>query len=220
MLKFIGKSLRFIFNKIFKGISFYVFYWKYRRENAHNHTVPLSVFNIEDVIIGKHTYGNLNIKTYSKCAGEKLIIGNYVSIADDVKFILGGNHQITTITSYPLKTFFTNSDLYLDATSKGKIVIEDEVWIGYGVIILSGVNIGRGSIIAAGAVVTKDVSPYSIVGGNPAKFIKYRFDEEIRGALSNYSLSEYNELIILENIDEFYKPIDSIQIEKLNKLKE
>jgi len=218
MIKFIVKSFRFSFDKIFKRINFYMFYRKFRKKNAHNHTIPLNIFEINDVVIGKHTYGNLNIRSFIKDKGEKLSIGNYVSIGDDVKFILGGNHQIYTITSYPLKFFLANQDLSFDAISKGEILVEDEVWIGDNVIILSGVKVGKGSILAAGSVVTKDVSPYSIVGGNPAKIIRYRFVEEIRNALYNFNLSDIDEKVIVESIEEFYKPIDIKQIEKLTNL--
>lgn len=76
------------------------------------------------------------------------------------------------------------------AVAKGNIVVEDDVWIGENAIISSGVKIGQGAIVAAGAVVTKDVEPYAIVGGNPAKIIKFRFNENIREKLMKMNLDE------------------------------
>lgn len=81
------------------------------------------------------------------------------------------------------------------AVSKGNIVVQDDVWIGENAIICSGVTLGKGSIVAAGAVVTKDVEPYAIVGGNPAHFIKYRFDEPVRRRLLTIDISEVFEKV-------------------------
>jgi acetyltransferase-like isoleucine patch superfamily enzyme len=219
VINIIDKGVRFLFGKLISQIKFYTFAFKFRRLNAYNQTFPANMFDINNVTIGKHTYGKLHVKSYCKDAGEKLIIGNYVSIADDVKFILGGNHQISTITTYPLKANFTNRDFHIDASSKGAIVVEDEVWLGYGTIILSGIRIGKGAIIAAGSVVTKDVPPYSIVGGNPANVIKYRFNEVIREALLDFNLSDIEETRIIENIEAFYSPLDVALIERLKKIR-
>jgi acetyltransferase-like isoleucine patch superfamily enzyme len=219
MINVIVKGLRFLFGKLISQIEFYVFAFKFRKLNAHNKTFPATKFDIGNVTIGKHTYGKLYIKSYSNNAGERLIIGNYVSIADNVKFLLGGNHQITTITTYPLKAIFTNRDFYIDASSKGAIVIEDEVWLGFGTIVLSGTRIGKGAIVAAGSVVTKDVPPYSIVGGNPAKVIKYRFNEAICKALLDFNISDIEEKLIVENIEAFYSSVTVELIEQLKKMR-
>lgn len=96
-------------------------------------------------------------------------IGNKVAIAGNVAFLNSDDHNYDIIG----KTMWDSG-----RGDKYKIIVNDDVWIGHGAIILSPVRIGRGAIIAAGSVVTKDVSPYSIVGGSPAKFIKWRFTEE------------------------------------------
>jgi acetyltransferase-like isoleucine patch superfamily enzyme len=160
------------------------------------------------------SYGVINVNFFLN-PNEKLQIGNFVSIGADVLFILGGNHQTTTILTYPLYSKLIKLSPEQDALTKGPIIIEDEVWIGTRAVILSGVRIGKGAIIAAGSVVTKNVPPYTIFGGNPARLIKNRFSKEIRDALHNFSILDYDESKIIENINEFYQPLDIIQIEKL-----
>lgn len=208
------------------GFSIYKFYRRkkvWRGLNFHNTTQIMNDFPFDLVTVGKHTYGELNVKSFSKEAGEKLQIGNYVSIAPNVCFILGGNHQIDHITPYPLKSRLFNKQFFKDSESRGPIIVEDEVWIGNGVTILSGVTIGKSSIIAAGSVVTKDVSPYSIVGGNPAKFIKFRLPENIIEKIKDVSLADFSEDILKKNIDLFYQSFTEDNLDdllyKLNALK-
>jgi serine acetyltransferase len=98
-----------------------------------------------------------------------------------------------------------------EAFSKGNIVIDDDVWIGYGVTILSGVHIGQGAVVAAGAVVTKDVPPYAIVGGVPAKIIKYRFSPEIIEELMKIDYSKLEEDDIKNHIDDLYSEIKTVE---------
>ncbi len=138
-----------------------------------------------------------------------------MSIASDVVFILGGNHQVDTFTTFPLKTIFDELSPLQDATTRGEIVIEDEVWIGTNVIVMSGVTIGKGAIVAAGSVVTKNVAPFSVVGGNPAKFIKWRIPEEPIASRMNVNLIDFNIDFIKQNMDTFYKKIDQQVLEKI-----
>lgn len=161
-------------------IKLYFFRKKYRRLNKHNHTQIAFFCDLSKVVVGKKTYGELNVTDFSP-ADTKLLIGSYCSIAPNVRFLLGGEHQIKSISTYPfkVKTFGAARE----ANSKGDIVVKDDVWIGDGAIISSGVTIGQGAIIAAGAVVTKNVEPYAIVGGSPAKLIKYRFAKVFREKL-------------------------------------
>lgn len=140
---------------------FACFQKKWRKQNRHNRTVAMNRFPIKSVQVGKDTYGELHILSYLP-ETEFLQIGNYVSIAPDVHFILSGNHQTETLFTYPIQSLLTNGHCPKDSVSKGAVIIEDEVWIGYGALILSGVTIGKGSIIAAGSVVTRDVPPYAI----------------------------------------------------------
>lgn len=192
----------------------------WRKRNRHNKTFAQRYFPIDCVTVGKHSYGLLDVRTFADGLNEKLSIGNYVSIANDVVFVLGGHHQTNTFTTFPLKAFFSRINNDLDSASKGPIIIEDEVWIGIGVIILSGVKIGKGAIVGAGAVVTKDIPPYAIVAGNPAKIMKFRFSEDIIDKLKEVQLANIPENRIIENIELFYQDIkdDNLTLENINKL--
>lgn len=128
---------------------------------------------------GEYTYGQPRILHWGEPA--KLIIGKYCSIASEVCIFLGGNHRTDWVTTYPftaLPDWPAAKDISGHPATKGNVVIGNDVWIGFNATILSGVTIGDGAVIGANAVVTKAVSPYSIVAGNPAKLIKYRFDQE------------------------------------------
>ena len=104
-----------------------------------------------------------------------------------------------------------------EAITKGPIIISDDVWIGFGCLILSGVKIGQGAVVAAGSVVTKDIEPYAIVGGTPAKFIKYRFDKEIRDKLLKIDFSKIDDNFILENKEHLYDEINADNIDEFLK---
>jgi putative acetyl transferase len=163
-------------------------------------------FPIKSVQVGKDTYGELHILSYLP-ETEFLQIGNYVSIAPDVHFILSGNHQTETLFTYPIQSLLTNGHCPKDSVSKGAVIIEDEVWIGYGALILSGVTIGKGSIIAAGSVVTRDVPPYAIVGGNPAKIIRYRLPREVIELVKDTYLKDISHDILKKNLKQLYTPL-------------
>ncbi|MEY2793958.1 MAG: hypothetical protein RJA76_1950 [Bacteroidota bacterium] len=184
---------------------------KWRELNPHNYTVAGDrIFPIENVQVGKYSYGELLVQSLYVQDKEKLKIGNFVSIAPGAWFILGNNHQTQTLTTYPIWSRFVAYNP-MDATSKGPIIVEDEVWIGTNALILSGVTIGKGAIVAAGAVVTKDVPAYSVVGGNPAKVIKYRFKEEIISILKDVNLLNYPINSLTSNLQELYNPIETAE---------
>lgn len=107
---------------------------------------------------------------------------------------------------------------YRDATSKGSIIVDDDVWIGYRATIMSGVHIGQGAVVAAGAVVTKDVPPYAIVGGVPARVIKYRFSPEVIEHLLKLDYSKLSDDMIREKIDDLYTSLDGKSPEEVEKL--
>ena len=117
--------------------------------------------------------------------GDRLIIGKFCQIASGAKFIMGpANHRISSVTTYPFSVFggrwSEQTPPHLSQLPfKGDTVIENDVWIGRESVIMPGVKIGDGSIIGAYAVVTRDVPPYCVVGGNPARFIKKRFHDEL-----------------------------------------
>lgn len=117
--------------------------------------------------------------------GDKLIIGKFCSIASGVQFIMGSaNHRISSISTYPFNVFGgaweENTPPHLSQLPfKGDTVVGNDVWIGRESVIMPGVHIGDGAIIAACSVVTRDVEPYTLAGGNPARPIRKRFDEEL-----------------------------------------
>jgi len=188
-------------HQILGKLKLFLFKKKWKRVNKHNFTNPRNVFPIQRVEVGKYSYGPLNVRT-REAENEKLIIGSFVSIAEDVLFILGGNHNIETFSTYPFKVMFRGDKQ--EAWSKGPIIVEDDVWIGARSLILSGVTIGKGAIVAAGSVITKNVPPYSIVGGNPAKIIRYRFEDNIIKELLEIDYSTINKKFVLDNIDNSY----------------
>jgi len=121
--------------------------------------------------------------------GDKLIIGKFCAIASGVKFIMGSaNHRLCSVTTYPFHVFSgawaENTPPHLSQLPfKGDTVVGNDVWFGRESVIMPGVHIGDGAIIAAYSVVTRDVAPYTLVGGNPARFLKNRFDEELTALL-------------------------------------
>ena len=161
-------------------IKLFFFRRKYIRRNLHNYTYPVSLFNPRHVVVGRKTYGPINVVDSGETE-QMLRLGSYCSIASNVVFLLAGEHKVKSVSTYPFKVIAFGQSL--EAGSKGDIVIGDDVWIGYSSIICSGVTIGQGAVIAAGSVVTKNVEPYAVVGGSPAKLIKWRFEESLRNKL-------------------------------------
>lgn len=128
--------------------------------------------------IGEYTYGKPDIFQWEKA---RLIIGKFCSIAEEVKIFLGGNHRTDWVTTYPFSDLAHEwpeaRDVVGHPATKGDVVIGNDVWLGYGATVLSGVRIADGAVVGARAVVTKDVAPYTIVGGSPAVELKKRFDD-------------------------------------------
>lgn len=188
---------------------------EWRKQNLHNFTVPANRFKIDAVTVGKGTYGSLFVVTRDY-QNVRLIIGSYCSIAGGVKFLLSGNHQYDIISTYPYELLLLNNPNAGIAVAKGNIEVGDDVWIGENAIICSGVKIGQGAIVAAGAVVTKNVAPYSIVGGNPARVIKYRFSENIREKLVKVNIEDVFEKAKRNNdFSYLYLIINEKNIDKL-----
>lgn len=206
-------------NFILKRRKLRKFHQEWKMRNKQNYVEPIKEIDINRVKIGRFSYGALDLTAYNKRSNSILVIGNYVSISSGVKFFLDEQHQFNTFTTFPLKSVFLNNSYPEDAVSKGSIIIEDEVWIGAESIILSGVRIGKGAIIATGSIVTKDVEPYSVVGGVPAKIIKNRFNAEIVEKLMQISLIEIPAEDILENLDLFYEKLNLDVLKKIECLK-
>ncbi|OEZ99884.1 glycosyltransferase [Duganella sp. HH101] len=188
-------------------------YW--RALNPHNHTeltMSAGPFDFNRVTVGRMSYGELNVMAYGR-EGERLTIGNFVSMASEVKFMLGGNHPYEGVSTYPFLVKYFGE--MLESTNKGPIVVGDDVWIGYQVLILSGVTIGQGAVIAAGSVVTKDVAPYTIVGGNPAKFIKHRYEPAVIEKMLQFDFSKLSDQTILANRDVLYEPLTADNVDRV-----
>lgn len=185
---------------------------KWRNANLHNDTKAVNAFDIKKVTVGNYTYGPLEVKHFGNQT-ECLHIGSYCSIGSKCVFLLGGEHVYNTILSYPTNLKFGWEKT--GALSKGPIIIEDDVWLGYGVLVLSGVRVGQGAIVAAGSVVTKNVPPYAIVGGNPATVIKFRFDESTIKSLLKINISDITKEFVEENRIIFTKDVHELDLEKL-----
>lgn len=148
---------------------------------------------------------------------DKLIIGKFCSIACGAKFLFNSaNHTLSSLSTYPFPLFFEEwnlekKDVTKSWDNKGNIIIGNDVWIGYEAVILAGVTIGDGTIIGTRAVVTKDVPPYTIVGGVPAKPIKKRFSEEIISKLLDIQWWNWSDEKIAKNI----KAIQTGKIDEL-----
>ena len=168
---------------------------QWRRINGHNSISISRYVPLNLVKAGKHSYGTIDVRWWNKDI-ELLEIGNFVSIAEGTIFILGGNHEYKTFSTYPFAQRLGHCKE--SSQTKGPIIIKDDVWIGVNALILSGVTIGQGAIVAAGTVVTKNVDPYSIVGGNPAKLIKYRFDDMVIKKLLSIDFSRINPDLLIE----------------------
>lgn len=148
-----------------------------------------------NIVVGDYTYYDdfddpanfeRNVLYHFDFVGDKLVIGKYCSIASGVRFVMnGGNHRTDWFTNYPFPVFGHGWEAAMPERwpNKGDTVVGNDVWIGYGATLMPGVKIGDGAIIATLAVVTGDVPPYTVVGGNPAKPLRKRFDEATIGKL-------------------------------------
>lgn len=176
-----------------------------------------SVITNPNIIIGDYTIYNdfvtdptkfeqNNVLYHYPVNKDKLIVGKYCSIACGAKFMFtSGNHKITSLSTYPFPIFYEEWELNsCDITNawdnNGDIVIGNDVWIGYEAVIMQGVHIGDGAIIGTRAVVTKDVPPYTIVGGIPAKEIRKRFSEDIIAKLIKLKWWNWDDVTVKKNL--------------------
>lgn len=146
-----------------------------------------------NIVIGDYTYYDdpvdsenfeRNVLYHYPFIGDKLVIGKFCALATGVRFIMNGaNHKLSGISTYPFQIFGNGWEKVMpepgDLPNKGDTVVGHDVWIGYEAVIMPGVTIGHGAIVAAKSVVVRDVPPYAIVGGNPAQVLKRRFSDEV-----------------------------------------
>jgi len=187
------------------------------------------------IVVGEYSYYH-NFEIVEDYAGllapylfplslDKLIIGKFVQIAHGVRFISSSaNHKMSGFSTYPFMNFMMTSDtkseditaMFKQAKNRGDTVVGNDVWIGLEATIMAGVKIGDGAIIGAKSVVTKDVPPYTIVGGNPAKVIKKRFDLETTQQLLKIQWWNWS----IEKIEANYNIITGDNLEELMALDE
>lgn len=199
-----------ILNDLRKHIKLNAFRRKWVRQHPESELIPMNCFPSGVVEVGRYSYGELNVVTFD--FKTKLRIGSFVSIAQQVTFLLDVEHYIDHLSTFPWKVKMLGESTP-ETFSKGDIVIDDDVWIGYGATIMSGVHVAQGAVIAAGAVVTKDVPAYAVVGGVPAKVIKFRFGNECIDELEKIKFSNLTDRMIRNNLTALYEDVtlDSIK---------
>ncbi len=164
------------------------------------------------IIVGDYTYYDdpddvrnfeKNVLYSFEFMGDKLIIGKFCQIATGVRFIMNGaNHALTGVSAYPFKVMGKSwGQAPLNVQSKGDTVIGNDVWIGNSATFMQGIKVGHGAIIGSNALVTKDVEPYAIVGGNPAKLIRKRFDDQTIEFLLQLAWWDWPMDKIVKNLD-------------------
>jgi virginiamycin A acetyltransferase len=168
-----------------------------------------------NIVVGEYTYYDdpedsegfeRNVLYHFPFIGDKLVIGKFCAIARDVRFIMNGaNHKLSGISTYPFQIFGGGWETVMpkpgDLPFKGDTVIGNDVWLGYEALIMPGVRIGNGAIVSSRSVVVSDVPSYTIVGGNPAKAIRRRFDQEVVDRLESLAWWEWPIETITRHLD-------------------
>jgi virginiamycin A acetyltransferase len=180
-----------------------------------------------NIIVGDYTYYDdplgsedfeRNVLYHFPFIGDKLVIGKFCAIARDARFIMNGaNHRMSGISTYPFQIFGNGWEKVMpkpeELPYKGDTVIGNDVWIGYDSLIMPGVNIGNGAIVSSRSVVVSDVAAYTIVGGNPAKAIRQRFEPDAIALLESIAwwdwpieeITRHLEVIVSGNIDALHR---------------
>lgn len=158
--------------------------------------------------IGNYTYGEPTVINYND--GGTLKIGRFCSMATHILMVIGGVHFHDFFSHYAFEYNLFRRP-FKDSYSKGDLIIENDVWIASGATLLSGFTVGNGAIVAARSVVTKDVAPYAVVAGNPAREIRKRFDEETIEKLLEIQWWNWD----IEKVKEHYKILKSRDMSKL-----
>ncbi|ELX11388.1 glycosyltransferase family 2 [Janthinobacterium sp. HH01] len=173
-------------------------YW--RALNPHNHTMltmSAGPFDFNKVTVGRRSYGGAQhhgLRPRRRAPDHR-------------------NHPYEGFSTFPFRVKYFGETL--ESSTKGPIVVEDDVWIGYQTLIMSGVTIGQGAIVAAGSVVTKSVAPYTIVGGNPARFIKHRFAPAVVEKMLKFDFSKVSDEALLANRDILYEGLTADNVDAI-----
>lgn len=170
----------------------------------------------DDRRYGPEKFEEYNVLYNYDFSKVKLVIGKFCAIAAEVHFIMTGDHKLDAISTYPFPIFkqgWEKAFNVFDLPVKGDIVIGNDVWLGYDCLIKNGVTIGHGAIVAAKSVVVKDVPPYSIVAGNPAKVVKMRFEDRMIERLLNIAWWDWD----IEKINKNLEVICHLDVDRLEK---
>ena len=165
-------------------------------QNPANETSAVNRFRRSHVTVGEYSYGPLFVVDGS--GPGRLTIGAYCSIAEGVTFVLNGDHPLDRLMTFPLRAFVLGDDE--PVLTRGDINVEDDVWIGHGATVLSGVRLGRGSVVAAGSVVTRDVEDYDIVAGAPARRLRERVSKDLHPRLRDVDVRALSTAFVRENL--------------------
>lgn len=193
-----------------------------------------NVIRNPNIIVGEYTYYHAsqsspdfeqNVLYHYPFIGDKLIIGKFCAIAQNVKFIMNGaNHKLNGISTYPFQIFGRGWEKVMPPLTelplRGDTVIENDVWLGFDSLVMPGVRIGNGAIIASRAVVTANVPPFAVVGGNPARILKMRFSEERIAQIEAAAwwnwptehIARHLDCIVSGNVDELLHVAEAIAV--------
>jgi acetyltransferase-like isoleucine patch superfamily enzyme len=152
------------------------------------------------VEIGRHTYGLAKSSFWASHEKSPVRIGSFCSVGPGVLFVCAGEHRIDTATTYPLRIVAKEIRNGAETFSKGPTTVGHDVWFGARCIVLSGVTIGNGAVVGAGSVVTRDIPPYAIAVGNPARVIRYRFSPEVIERLQSSQWWNWSDDLIRERV--------------------
>jgi virginiamycin A acetyltransferase len=174
-----------------------------------------SIVKSANIVVGDYTYYDdpdgperfeENVLYHYPFLGDRLVIGKFCAIARGAKFVMNGaNHRLAGMTTFPFSIFGNGWERVLPKTGelpfKGDTVIGNDVWIGYDALLMPGVKVGDGAVIASRSVVTRDVPAYAVVGGNPAQVLKKRFDEATIGKLLALRWWDWDAAKITRNLE-------------------
>lgn len=201
----------------------------YPNDNIKQVCYIRNIIKNPNIIVGEYTYYDdangaedfeKHVTHHYDFIGDKLIIGKFCAIAKGIEFIMNGaNHRMNSVTTYPFNIMGNGWEKSIpsieDLPLKGDTIIGNDVWLGQNVAVMPGVHIGDGSIIAANSVITKDVPAYHIAGGNPAKIIKKRFDDNLIEYLLELKWWDWSQEKIFNNL----KILCSPNIEDIKSIK-
>ncbi len=174
-----------------------------------------NVITRPNIIVGDYTYYDdsdgaenfeRHVTHHYEFLGDLLIIGKFCAIGRGVEFIMNGaNHRMNSVTTYPFNIMGNGWEKatpeLIDLPFKGNTVVGNDVWFGQNVTVLPGIHVGDGAIVAANSTVAKDVPPYTVVGGNPAKLIRKRFDDRMIEYLLNLKWWDWSAKKIFDNLE-------------------